>query len=491
MEHQVLDIPISTKTPFIIDEHEMHLVYNQSSDIPFIHQSILGEGSFGWVDLVKRQDRSGHAKFFARKSIRIRPGQTESQLQSIHNEVSIVNRLRHKHITRVITTYLCKKTFAIIMLPVADVNLKEWMEQIDISDKSQEEQCKLLPKWSQCLANALEYIHDQRVRHKDIKPANILVKGEEVYITDFGIAKDLIEDVSSGTMGTDGLRTRIYSAPEVMTEHARRGRTSDMFSLGCVFLEMITVFLQESLVVFSLLRESRGPEFRAYFASPSEVIEWTEHLLALFECKIQKASISKKWVLMPLLLLRFNPQERPTATELVQQFLALSFGTAARCQSCHKSSTSTADGSNLYNALESYHLSSAHCELRADRLPPRTDEIARRYFLVPYARNSYFVGRESQLRDLKTKIGSLTGHCRVALTGLGGVGKTQLALELTHRLQGHCSVFGVHANNRARLEQSYLAIGQALGIPGIDKVSTIVLNTPLQLTSYSSVVRSS
>jgi serine/threonine protein kinase len=209
MEHQVLDIPISTKPPFIVDGHKMHLVYNQSSDIPFIHQSILGEGSFGWVDLVKWPDRSGHATFFARKSIRIRPGQTESQLQSIHNEVSIVNRLRHEHITRVITTYLCKKTFGIIMLPVADVNLKEWMEQIDISDKSQEEQCKLLPKWSQCLANALEYIHGQRVRHKDIKPANILVKGEEVFITDFGIAKDLIEDVSSGTMGTDGLRTRI------------------------------------------------------------------------------------------------------------------------------------------------------------------------------------------------------------------------------------------------------------------------------------------
>lgn len=172
----MFDISTPTESPSDIDEEEMHLNFENASNVPFVHQSTLGEGSFGWVGLVKRQDRSGHDHFFARKTIRIRPGQTNTQLQSINKEVSIAKRLRHEHITRVITTYLCKKAFGIIMLPVADVNLKEWMEQIDISDGRQEEQCRMLPKWSQCLANALEYIHNQRVRHKDIKPANILVK---------------------------------------------------------------------------------------------------------------------------------------------------------------------------------------------------------------------------------------------------------------------------------------------------------------------------
>jgi serine/threonine protein kinase len=46
----------------------------------------------------------------------------------------------------------------------------------------------LLPKIMGCLANGLRYIHDSEVRHKDIKPSNIVLDGTRVLYTDFGIA---------------------------------------------------------------------------------------------------------------------------------------------------------------------------------------------------------------------------------------------------------------------------------------------------------------
>lgn len=64
-------------------------------------------------------------------------------------------------------------------------------------------------------------------------------------------------------------------------------------------------------------------------------------------------------------------------------------------------------------------------------------------------------------------------HHRVAIVGLGGVGTTQIALKYVYRIQDRTnrpSVFWVYASTRSRFEDSYLAIGRALGIPGVEAV---------------------
>ncbi|OCK72799.1 hypothetical protein K432DRAFT_430890, partial [Lepidopterella palustris CBS 459.81] len=87
---------------------------------------------------------------------------------------------------------------------------------------------------------------------------------------------------------------------------------------------------------------------------------------------------------------------------------------------------------------------------------------------VPLPRNLHFVGRSSQLYELEA---SLFGdnHCsRVAIIGLGGVGKTQVALELAYRTRDkrpECSVFWVSATNTENVQQAYLEIAQQLRIP--------------------------
>jgi hypothetical protein len=97
------------------------------------------------------------------------------------------------------------------------------------------------------------------------------------------------------------------------------------------------------------------------------------------------------------------------------------------------------------------------------------------HFLLPFGQNDDFVGREETLEALlgmlppKTRLNDCQ---RIAIEGLGGVGKTQIALHaayLIHNQDPDCSVFWVPAISQVSFENAYREIGGALHIPDIDK----------------------
>ncbi|PSN63191.1 kinase-like protein, partial [Corynespora cassiicola Philippines] len=87
-----------------------------------------------------------------------------------------------------------------------------------------------------CLITAVEYLHEQKIRHKDLKPSNILLGPNDVWLTDFGSATDFSMLSQSATDGVER-GTPKYFAPEVASFEPH-GRAADMFSLGCVLLEI-------------------------------------------------------------------------------------------------------------------------------------------------------------------------------------------------------------------------------------------------------------
>ncbi|KAI9744913.1 MAG: hypothetical protein M1818_001839 [Claussenomyces sp. TS43310] len=93
--------------------------------------------------------------------------------------------------------------------------------------------------------------------------------------------------------------------------------------------------------------------------------------------------------------------------------------------------------------------------------------------LLPFGRNKDFVGRRSQLdRLIKILYTEDTKEdCqRAALAGLGGVGKTQIALELAFEIKSKSplhSFFWVRASDLTSFESAYREIGKRLEIPGI------------------------
>lgn len=245
-----------------------------NEDDRFRHIRQLGRGSYGTVDEVK-ESSTGTA--YARKSIpRKILGQEENMIaQRVRNEVEIMSKLRHNHIASLNMLFKGKTYWSMIMLPVADCDLKVFLDERCSGAGYPKEAMKMLDPWFGCLISALAYAHEERVKHEDIKPSNILIKGKKIYLTDFGTAKDFSEFEQSTVSDYFETGTPVYWAPEPRTW----GRPADVFALGCVFSEMLTVRQHRTLQDFRRFRINTSLEMRYAFRSNlQKVRRWLREL---------------------------------------------------------------------------------------------------------------------------------------------------------------------------------------------------------------------
>jgi hypothetical protein len=230
-------------------EGGQHCFFRQDEPLPLVIKGILGSGAFGQVDRVlstisfreyalKRVSRS--AVFSGRTEVDNRR-RAECVKQFIA-EIGALKRLKHHHVVEFIGSYTDPKYMGLIMSPVADMDLCAYLARADTA------RYRELRTFFGCLARALAFLHEQGIRHKDIKPNNILVHGGNVLFTDFGLAFDFTDEKGSTTVSMVNGMTPRYCAPEV-ANYEPRNTLSDIWSLGVVFLEM-TVVLKGRTVAY-------------------------------------------------------------------------------------------------------------------------------------------------------------------------------------------------------------------------------------------------
>mmetsp|Transcript_517 Transcript_517/g.1659 ORF Transcript_517/g.1659 Transcript_517/m.1659 type:complete len:409 (+) Transcript_517:125-1351(+) len=91
------------------------------------------------------------------------------------------------------------------------------------------------------ILRGLKYVHSADVIHRDLKPRNLLVNSNcDLKICDYGLARVAFSDENfMGCQMTEYVCTRWYRAPEVLCSWLDYGKAIDMWSVGCIFAEMI------------------------------------------------------------------------------------------------------------------------------------------------------------------------------------------------------------------------------------------------------------
>jgi serine/threonine protein kinase len=304
----VQDIILTKSMDLEKGENGRHQHFAKGDIIPFESKGILGNGGFGQVDRVLS---SISYREYARKLISRREAfgsQPSKVYQGFVEEMKILKSLKHRHIVELVGSYTDPKYLGLLMLPIAQMDLSVYLH-VYASERGHE-----LRSFFGCLARALEYLHDNRIRHKDIKPGNILIHNGKALFTDFGLARDFADATGSTTSGITALSPR-YCSPEV-ANYEPRNSSSDIWSLGCVFFEMLVVLKGltiESMKEFFVQNGTNQPFIRTNFEAFSKLA------MGLEATSGAKDNRSLQWVRKMVNLDRTN---RPSASDVINSILA-------------------------------------------------------------------------------------------------------------------------------------------------------------------------
>lgn len=246
------------------DRGTPHVAFSRDEPLPFQEGDLLGHGVNGPV--VKTVIKG---VCVALKRIYCRQGIGRQHLQ----EIEIIRKLMHPHIIQLAGSYTRGPYLGLLIYPVARCDLATYLEDIDyllkldgklIEQYSRTEHSERLDRFKAisrmddkhpiefsrlscaararlwecfgCITDAMLYLHESSIRHKDLKPLNILLSRDGLWLTDFGHSIDFSELSTSATTGGER-GTLKYCAPEVAA-YERSGRSADVFALGCIFFEM-------------------------------------------------------------------------------------------------------------------------------------------------------------------------------------------------------------------------------------------------------------
>ncbi|XP_034517905.1 serine/threonine-protein kinase Nek11 isoform X8 [Ailuropoda melanoleuca] len=197
----------------------------------YVLQEKLGSGSFGTVYLVSDKKAKQGEELKVLKEISIGDLNPNETVQA-NLEAQLLSKLDHPAIVKFHASFVEQDNFCIIT---------EYCEGRDLDCKIQEckEAGKTFPEsqiieWFIQLLLGVDYMHERRILHRDLKSKNIFLKNNLLKIGDFGVSRLLLGscDVATTLTGTPH-----YMSPEALT-HQGYNTKSDIWSLACILYEM-------------------------------------------------------------------------------------------------------------------------------------------------------------------------------------------------------------------------------------------------------------
>ncbi|XP_028926487.1 serine/threonine-protein kinase Nek11 isoform X3 [Ornithorhynchus anatinus] len=197
-------------------------------------QQKLGSGSFGTVYLVSDKKAKQGEELKVLKEISIGELKPNETVQA-NMEALLLSKLDHPSIVKFYTSFVERDNFCIIT---------EYCEGRDLDCKIQEyrEAGKTFPEsqileWFIQLLLGVNYMHERRILHRDLKAKNMFLKNNLLKIGDFGVSRLLMGSCDLATTFTG---TPYYMSPEAL-KHQGYDTKSDIWSLACILYEMCCI----------------------------------------------------------------------------------------------------------------------------------------------------------------------------------------------------------------------------------------------------------
>jgi predicted ATPase/serine/threonine protein kinase len=385
---------------------------------------LLGRGGFSEVYLGEHAYLKNHA------ALKVLGTQlSEEDTEEFLQEAQTLARLDHPHIVRVLDFAVHDGTPFLVMEYAAGGSLRE------LHPKGTRVPLERIIAYATQMASALQYAHNQHLLHRDVKPGNMLLGARgQVLLSDFGLAMLMPSSLSGKTQAMDPSMTGTtpYLAPEQLQGQPQPA--SDQYALGVVVYEWLSgrrPFHGTPIEVAMQHLSAPPPSLRGLEPDLPPVIEEVVMRALAKEPELRFASV----------------QDFATALQAAHQaeylfVTPLATGTAAPAAEVHPSSLAASTPSTILaqeqadeQTLTVSDTVAAPAILGERQETPTDTPSAGPLWKVP-AILMPLVGREQDLAAICALL-SRPEVRLVTLLGVGGIGKTSLALQVAIQMRDH------------------------------------------------------
>ncbi|KAI9683436.1 MAG: hypothetical protein M1829_005508 [Trizodia sp. TS-e1964] len=253
---------------------------------------------------------------YARKSVTC---SSQAHKDTLVGEIRRCKELQHPAIVRIVCSYAQEEKVGVVMTPLASCNLDDYLRLPFDAIRPD-----LMRSWLSDLTTGLDYIHSNNIRHRNIKPKKFIIDGDRIMFSLFGITTNPPELVDQPLDNA----ALFYVAPEAVSRTKRIRSSADVFALGCILLEIMTVVKRQSLAKLRTIRgtttilNSPGSPEPGSHADLKPIARWAEELIAVpLNDSAEQLSVDARALALISPMLDLDYSKRPKA-KLVAQHLS-------------------------------------------------------------------------------------------------------------------------------------------------------------------------
>ncbi|KAG0198157.1 Cyclin-dependent kinase 3 [Mortierella sp. GBA30] len=226
--------PVNPVNPVHSDNEKSQKVEKKPDPLNDKYQKMekIGEGTYG---VVYKATEKETGRTVALKKIRLE-NEDEGVPSTAIREISLLKELRHDNVVQLLDI-VHDDTKLYLVFEFLDLDLKKYMDGVYNATGTGLPMDQVKRYLFQMILG-IEFCHSRRILHRDLKPQNLLIDDKQnLKLADFGLARAFGIPLRTYT---HEVITLWYRAPEILLGSRHYSTAVDMWSIGCIFAEMIT-----------------------------------------------------------------------------------------------------------------------------------------------------------------------------------------------------------------------------------------------------------